>query len=136
MHGCTVHGRMIKSCDYCLWTVAVTTQVPLKTQMQNSKRVSKPHLCYQLIICILMLLHCLLPGSRRLTPKGQALPCLEMQWQWQTQLLEFSCKRLRKLTRYFYHTPFTLGSWNFEIFWKIRLSPLKDPKSKIKIILD
>ena len=32
-----------------------------------------------------------------LTPKGQALPCLEMQWQFQTQLLEFSCQRLRKL---------------------------------------
>ena len=87
-------------------------------------------------MCILMLLHGLLPGPEDLTPKGQALPCLEMQWQCQTQLLEFSCQRLRKLTVIsIYQIPFTLGNWNFEIFWKIRLSPLKDPKSKIKIIL-
>ena len=134
-------------------------------------------LCYQLTMCIVMLLQCLLPGPktdpkrssapllgnavavslsilalriflpvvycnaftsftsrpRRLTPKGQALPCLEMQRQChcQSQLLEFSCQRLRKLTVISsYHILFTLGNWNFEIVWKIRLSPLKTPNQK------
>ena len=51
-------------------------------------------------------------------PKSQALPCLEMQWKWEAQLLEFSCQRLRKLSvSSSYHIPFTLG--------KFRLSPLK-----------
>ena len=70
---------------------------------------------------------------RRLTQKGQALPCLEMQWQChcQTQLLEFSCQRLRRLTLISSnYIPFTLGNWNFEIVWKIRLSPLKTPNQK------
>ena len=37
MHPYIVHGRIVKSCNYCSWTVAVTVHEALETRVQKKE---------------------------------------------------------------------------------------------------
>ena len=51
MHPYTVHGRIVKSCDYCSWTVAVTVHEALETRAQKKKKVKRKCGC-RISVCL------------------------------------------------------------------------------------